>query len=104
MNRTKAIYRGRAIRCAGRGVYDQRNRQPWLEQLTEPGVRQRAEFLYEELDTLRRLRRGAKKPMLKESRRHAAYPILRQIPGLGPIRIAEILAKVASPHRFRTKR
>jgi transposase len=104
MNRTKAIYRGRAIRCAGRDVYYRRNRQQWLEQLTEPGVRQRAEFLYEELDTLRRLRREAKKAMLKESRRHAAYPILRQIPVWGPIRIAEILAKVASPHRFRTKR
>jgi hypothetical protein len=29
---------------------------------------------------------------------------LKQIPVLGPIRIAQILAKVASPHRFRTKR
>ena len=42
--------------------------------------------------------------MLKESQRHPAYATLKQIPVLGPIRIAQILAKVASPHRFRTKR
>ena len=47
MNRVKAIYRGRAIGCAGRDVYYQRNREQWLEKLTEPGVRQRAVFLYQ---------------------------------------------------------
>jgi len=104
MNRIKAIYRGRAIRCAGRDVYYTRHRAEWLEKLREAGVRRRAEFLYQELDTLRGLRREAKQAMLKESRRHAAYPTLKQIPVLGPIRIAEILAKVVSPHRFRTKR
>ena len=50
------------------------------------------------------LRREAKQAMLRESRRHPADPTLKQIPVLGPIRIAEILAKVVSPHRFRTKR
>jgi len=72
--------------------------------LTEAGVRHRAVFLYQQLDTLRGLRREAKKAMLKESRRHPAYATLKQIPVLGPVRIAQILAKVASPHRFRTKR
>jgi transposase len=104
MNRVKAIYRGRAIGCAGRDVYYQRNREQWLEKLSELGVRQRAVFLYRQLDTLRGLRREAKKARLKESGRHPAYPTLKQIPVLGPIRIAQILAKVASPHRFRTKR
>ena len=83
MNRVKAIYRGRAIRCAGRDVYYQRNREQWLEKLTEPGVSQRARFLYQQLDTLRGLRREAKKAMLKESRRHPAYLILKPIPVLG---------------------
>src|SRR5262245_22970070 len=67
MNRVKAIYRGRAIACAGRDVYNQRNRGQWLEKLTEAGVRQRAMFLYQQLDTLSGLRREAKKAMLKES-------------------------------------
>ena len=35
MNQVKAIYRGRAIGCAGRDVYYQRNREQRLEKLTE---------------------------------------------------------------------
>jgi transposase len=104
MNRVKAIYRGRAIGCAGREVYSPRNREAWLEKLSEGGVRQRAGLLYQQLDTLRGLRREAQKAMLEESRRHPAYRILKQIPVLGPVRIAQTLAQVASPHRFRTKR
>src|SRR5262249_52253161 len=70
-----------------------------------PGVQQRARLLYQQLDMLSELRREARMAMLRESRRHpAADAILREIPVLGPIRIAQILAKVASPHRFRTKR
>ena len=83
MNRVKAIYRGRAIGCAGRDVYYQRNREQWLEKLAEPGVRQRAVFLYQQLDTLRGLRREAKKAMLKESRRHPAYRDLERDSGVG---------------------
>jgi transposase len=104
MNRLKALFRGRAISCSGRDVYYTRNRDQWLAKLTEPGARRRAEFLYQELDQLKALRRDAKKEMLKEAHRHGAYKILKQVPVLGPIRIAEILATVSSPHRFRTKR
>lgn len=104
MNRIKAIYRGRAIRCAGRDVYYARHREHWLEQLCEAGVQQRAEFLYQELDRLKPLKREAKQVMLQESRQQPSYSILKQIPVLGPIRMAQIQAKVASPHRFRTKR
>ena len=76
MNRIKAIFRGRAIRCAGRDVYHQRHRGEWLEKLMEPAVRRRAEFLYEELESLKVLRREAKKEMLREARRHSAYQLL----------------------------
>jgi len=43
MNRIKAIYRGRAIGCAGNGVYLNTRRGEWLEKLNEPGVKNRAE-------------------------------------------------------------
>lgn len=104
MNRVKAVFRGRAIPCVGRDVYYERHRQEWLQKLQEPGVRRRAEFLYQELDVLKRLRREARKEMLREARRQSAYARLKQIPVLGPIRVAEILASIGSPHRFRTKR
>ena len=52
MNRLKALYRARGIRCAGTRVYSPRFRDQWLEQLHEPGVRGRAERLYKQLDLL----------------------------------------------------
>src|SRR5262250_1606030 len=42
MFRIKAIYRGRGIRTPGRGVYQPKQREQWLNMLTEPGIRQRA--------------------------------------------------------------
>ena len=57
MVRIKAVYRGRGIPTPGRGVYQLRKRDQWLEKLSEPGARQRVAFLYEELDLVRSLRR-----------------------------------------------
>src|SRR5262249_23026061 len=66
--------------------------------------RVRLEALYRQLDFLSQQRKLARKEVITEVRRHAAYRILSQIPSLGPIRIAIIIAVVVSPHRFRTKR
>lgn len=81
-----------------------RSRTAWLEKLPEAGVRSRALSLYSELDHLAGLRREARQSMLVESRRHAASKILRQVPTLGTVRIAQLIAAVAMPHRFRSKR
>jgi transposase len=104
MNRIKALYRSRAIACAGTDVYKLKQREAWLEKLPEAGVRARAAGLYSELDHLAGLRREARQAMLVESRRHAASKILCQIPTLGTVRIAQLIAAVATPHRFRSKR
>ena len=104
MARIKAIYRGRGISTPGRGVYQAKRREHWLELLTEPGLRQRAAWLFEQLDQLRPMRRTAKETMLAESRKHEAVKLLKTIPQLGPIRAAFIVATVDTPHRFRTKR
>lgn len=102
MVRIKAIYRGRAISTRGRDVYQVQQRPQWLAQLTESGIRQRAEWLYAELDHLRPLRREAKRMMIEESRKHHAVQLLRTIPQLGPVRSAIIVAIVDTPYRFRT--
>jgi transposase len=104
MNRIKAIYRARGVLCSGTSVYRSCHREQWLSQLQEAGVRRRAEYLYRELDTLRQLRREARRDMVREAHRHRAYKILRKVPGLGPVRIAQIIAGVGTPYRFRTKR
>src|SRR5712692_7988877 len=104
MNRLKALYRSWAIPCAGQRVYAPRHRAAWLEKLTEAGVRRRAERLYQQLDHLQPLRQEARRELLAESRKHSATALLRQIPWLGPIRVALLIALIQTPHRFRTKR
>src|ERR1051325_10391500 len=73
MNRVKSLYRSRGIACTGMDVYYTRNRQQWLDKLTEEGMRLRAEFLYKQLDHLRPLRRDAKKALVKEAQHHPAF-------------------------------
>jgi len=104
MNRLKAVYRSWAIACAGRDVYYARHRAAWLDKLPHPGVRRRAEQLYQHLDLLQGLRQQARRELLVESRKHLATARLRQIPCLGPIRAALLVALIQTPHRFRTKR
>jgi transposase len=104
MNRLKALFRGRGIRCGGRDVYRADRRDEWLAKLEDRGARARAGYLYRELDHLLDLRRESCRQMLAESRRHPAHDILRQVPELGRIRVAQVIATVDNPHRFRTKR
>src|ERR1700676_1840804 len=66
MNRLKALYRSWAIPCAGERVYSPRHRQKWLDQISEPGVRRRAEFYYQQIDALRALHREVKHDFLLE--------------------------------------
>jgi transposase len=103
MNRLKAVYRSQAIPCAGRDVYYQRHRQAWLAKLKDAGLQQRAELLYRQLDQLRELRRDAKKALLQEARQHRAFKRLCVVPGLGPIRVAQIIAAIGSPLRITMK-
>ena len=104
MLRIKALYRSRGIATKGSAVYQKRERDHWLEQLTEVGMQQRAAWLYEQLDQVRELRKRAKAAVLGEGQRHQAVQLLRTIPQVGPIRAAQIVASAGTPHRFRTKR
>ena len=103
MVRIKAIYRARGIRTPGPGVYQPAQRQQWMELLQESGVRQRAGWLYDQLDHLRPLRRQAKQAVIGESRKHRAVKLLQTIPQLGPVRAALAVATIDTPHRFRTR-
>jgi len=104
MNRVKAVYRSWAIPCAGQRVYAPRYRSQWLDKIAETGVRRRAEIYYQQLDGLRTLRQHVRRDLLAESGKHSAMKLLRQIPSIGPIRAALLIALMQTPHRFRTKR
>lgn len=103
-NRLKALFRGRAIACSRNEVYRRDQRRQWLEQLREPGAQQRARSLYEQLAALKPLRQEAKREMIKEARRQTAYAVLKSVPQFGPVSVAQLLAVVGTPFRFRNKR
>jgi len=104
MSRIKALYRSWAIPCSGTTVYAVRHRAEWLAKIPEAGVRLRAERLYQQLDLLQPVRQGARRDLMVESHKHPAVKLLRQIPSIGPIRAALLVALLQTPHRFRTKR
>ena len=103
-NRLKAIFRGRGIRNEGSEIYNCQRQCEWLAQLSEPGVKERARQLYEQLASLEGWVVAARRQMLRESRKQEAKKILEQIPTLGEISVAELIGTVDTPFRFRSKR
>jgi hypothetical protein len=53
LTRVKALYRSWGIPCSGTQVYSRLYRVAWLSRLTEPGVRLRAAFYFQQLDALK---------------------------------------------------
>ncbi|HWW76068.1 MAG TPA: transposase [Pyrinomonadaceae bacterium] len=104
MLRIKAIYRARAIATPGVSVYRASQRKQWLAKL-EGGARVRAASLLTQLDALLELRPKAKTAMIAAARRQPGWKVLRSIPFLGAVRVAQLLAIIRTPwFRFRTKR
>lgn len=104
MNRIKAMFRGRGIDCSGTEVYRVMHREQWLNRLGDPPAIARLELLYQQIDSVSRLREMARIEMVSQVKSHSAYKVLKQVKTLGPVRIAQIIAVVRSPFRFRTKR
>jgi len=103
-NRLKAIFRGRGISYEQGEIYNYEQRAEWLAKLPERGVRERASQLYEQLAELDIWVSKARLQMVRESRKHKARKILEQIPTLGEISVAQLIATIDTPFRFRSKR
>lgn len=101
--RIKSFYRSRGVNCAGREVYQAGSREQWLRRL-RPATRYSVELMNRELDVLEGLKVEAERRMLQESRRHGIARILETGPGMGPVRVAQLMPVVGTPYRFRTKR
>jgi hypothetical protein len=82
MTRVKALYRSWGIPCSGTQVYSRLYRVAWLSRLTEPGVRLRAAFYFQQLDALRTLRQEVRRELLAESKKHKVWKRLCEIPRL----------------------
>ncbi len=102
-NRLKSTYRRRGIDCTGTSVYNPQTRAKRERELPA-AVLPAAELLGTSLDCLEELKKEAEEAMVTESRRYRIARILQTVPGMGPVRVAQILPIVVTPHRFRTKR
>jgi transposase len=103
-NRLKAIYRSQGEWSSGGDVYRFEKREEWLSKLRSSGLRSRAEWLYSQMEALDELKGEAERAVLGEAKKHRPCSLLKTVPGIGPIRSATIVAHVATPFRFRTKR
>jgi transposase len=101
--RLKALFRSRGIPTDGKGVYAPSERASYLARLPERS-RPRAETLYLELDALLEVRKKAQREMVAEARRHGVFRTLKTCPGMGDIRVAQMLPIVVTPYRFASKR
>jgi transposase len=102
-NRIKALFRSRGVAVSGKSVYSEKGREEYLEKLPEAS-RGAAKTLYAQYDAVEEIRRQAEKDLVAEAHRHAISRVLETCPGLGPIRVAQLMPIVVSPDRFRTKR
>ena len=102
-NRIKALFRSRGVAVSGKSVYSEKGREEFLERLPD-ATRGAAKTLYEQYDAVERIRRQAEKDLVAEAHRHPMSRVLESCPGLGPIRVAQLMPIVVSPGRFRTKR
>jgi transposase len=102
-NRIKSLYRSRGIPTGSKEVYLATARAKWLRKLPNK-IRPVAGILYQELDAVRDLQKQAEKQMLAEAKKHKAFQILRTCPGMGVIRVAQLLSIVVTPYRFSSKR
>ena len=100
-NRLHSLYRARGVR-SDRTIYMPGRRASWLEQVPHSS-RAAAGHLYEQFDALLPIRAQAEKDLVKEAHRHAITRLLETCPGFGPIRVAQVVATVVTPFRFRKR-
>lgn len=103
MNRLKAVFRSRGIPTGEGQLYSQDTKEEWLKKLPSK-IRPLAAAYYMELEALLPVREQTLKDMLKESKRHRVFHVLKSIPGMGDRRVSEMLPIVITPYRFANKR
>lgn len=102
-NRIKSLFRSRGISSAGKEVYRPDAREKWLGKLPKAS-RLAAGQLFAVHDALESVKSVSQQQLIAESHRHPESRFLETIPGMGQVRVAQSMAIVVTPHRFRNKR
>jgi len=101
-NRLKALFRSRGM-LTGDDVFHPEKHLRWEKKLPTP-QQQSAALLCAQVESLTKLWAAAEERLLAASKPHSIIKVLSTAPAIGPIRAAQIVAIVVTPHRFRTSR
>src|SRR5262249_35449752 len=94
-NRLKSLDRARGINCDGREIYKPSQREKWLAKLPEEAARFRAQSLLEQRETIQKLRKAARVEWIKQAQNHPDSRLLLTVPGIGPLRVAHWIKRLA---------
>ncbi|HUJ74045.1 MAG TPA: transposase, partial [bacterium] len=100
-NRLRSLFRARGVQV-GSEVYGA-ERAALVAQLPASN-RRLAEMWGTQLEALEEVRNTAESWLAEEAKRHQIIARLAKVPGLGPIRAAQLVAITVTPHRFRSRR
>jgi transposase len=101
-NRIKALFRSRGVRVVGKNIYRAEKRAEYLRELPTSS-HAAARLLFAQYDAISLVREQAHEELVTESRKHAITKQLETCPGLGEIRVAQLVSVVITPDRFRTR-
>lgn len=98
-NRIRSFFRSRGmVMAGGRRGLEAGQESPRV--ISSPAVK----ALYEHLRRQEESKAEVQQLMVKEAHKHRITTVLETAPGFGPVRAAQLLAEIVTPHRFRTSR
>lgn len=102
-NRFRSLLRARGVANFDSSIYEPEQRSAWIRKLPA-AYRRRAEWLGQQVDSMCEAHETAQGWLKEEAEKCAEVERLLTLPGFGPIRAAQVVALVVTPHRFRTTR
>jgi transposase len=104
INKLRSRCYGHGLRIPSRALTDAVFRQQWLGELNLPALAHQLTILWIGFDANLEQVKRARKEIARLSRRYAIAGYWRELPGVGLIRAATLLAYLDTPFRFKTSR
>ncbi len=104
-NKIKAKFLQNGIQCPGKTVYSNKQRAEWRQKLPqEPALLVIIDSLWQQLDQIQDNLETILTEAKLEAKRYPEIELIDEIPGVGFIIAATIVAILENPHRFANKR
>jgi transposase len=104
-NKIKAKFLQNGIQCPGKTVYSSKQRAEWRQKLPqEPALLVIIDSLWQQLDQIQDNLESILAEAKLEANRYPEIELIDEIPGIGFIIAATIVAILENPHRFANKR